>query len=120
LISPLADPIFIGEVKNMERERITPLVTIAHDLESKRLRINVELPGVDEKNISLDMKKDHFCVTVPRNGIEYTGCFPLDHEVDTERTETKYEGGILQISTPFKERWDRLREGFAGRPVVKG
>ncbi len=106
----------------MERTIYSPFVTFAHDLSGKRLKIDVQLPDVDEKNISLDMKNDSFCIKAPRNGVEYSGCFLLDHEVEPEKIETKYEDGVFRIFTPFKgwEYWDRLREGFAGRPVVKG
>ena len=106
----------------MERTKVSPFVTLAHNLDDKRLRIAVELPDVDEKNISLDMKKDSFCITAPRNGTEFSGCFLLDHEVASEKMETKYEGGVFTIMAPFKgsEYWDRLREGYMGRPIVKG
>ena len=106
----------------MERTRYSPFVTLAHDLDGKRLKIDVEVPDVDEKNISLDMKKDSFCITAPKNGMEYYGCFFLDHEVEPEKTEVKYQDGVYRIMTPFRgwEYWDRLREGFMGRPVVKG
>jgi HSP20 family molecular chaperone IbpA len=106
----------------MERKTYNPVVTIAHDLDGKRLKLDIELPDVDEKNISLDMKKDSFCISAPKNGLEYSGCFLLDHEVEPQKTETKYEDGVFRISTFFKgwQQWDRLREGFMGRPVVKG
>jgi len=106
----------------MEKARFSPFVTLSHHLDGQRLRIDVELPDVDEKNISLDMKKDSFCISAPRNGVEYSGCFLLDHEVEPEKTETKYEDGVFRIITPFKgwEYWDRLREGYMGRPIVKG
>ncbi len=106
----------------MERTTFTPFVTLSHNLDGKRLKIDVELPDVDEKNIFLDMKTDSFCITAPRNGVEYSGCFLLDHEVESEKTETKYEDGFFRIVTPFKgwEYWDRLREGYMGRPIVKG
>ncbi len=106
----------------MERTRYSPFVTLAHDLDGKRLKIGVEMPDVDEKNISLDMKKDSFCIAAPKNGTEYSGCFLLDHEVEPEKIETKYQDGVFTIMTPFKGwgYWDRLREGYMGRPVVKG
>jgi len=101
---------------------MSPYVTLSHNLEGQRLEIDVQLPDVDEKNISLDMKRDRFCITAPKNGSEYSGCFLLDHEVESEKIETKYEGGVFRIMTPSKDLgfWDSLREGYMGRPVVKG
>ncbi len=106
----------------MERPKISPYVTLSHNLEGQRLEIHVQLPDVDEKNISLDMKRDSFCIATPKDGSEYSGCFLLDHEVETDKTETKYEDGVFRIVAPSKDLgfWDSLREGYMGRPVVKG
>ncbi len=104
----------------MEKSKIIPQVSLAHDIFENRLTINVELPGVDEKNISLDMKGDTFCISAPTNGTEYAGCFPLGHFLESDKAEKRYEGGVLHIAAHYGEHWDRLREGFMGRPVVKG
>ncbi|MFB3887262.1 MAG: Hsp20/alpha crystallin family protein [Thermodesulfobacteriota bacterium] len=87
----------------MERIILSPATRIAHDLNSRRLRIEVDLSGVDPDHISLDMKKESFCITAPRNGSEYSGCFILEHQVEPEKAETRYEDGVLRITTPFKE-----------------
>jgi HSP20 family molecular chaperone IbpA len=106
----------------MERTKFSPLVTVAHDLGWKRLKIDVKLPDVDEKNIALDLKKDSFCIDAQKEDVEFQGCFLLNHDIDPERTETKYENGVFSIFTPYKEweYWDSLREGYMGRPVVRG
>ncbi len=97
------------------------MVRLSHDLNTERLEIDVELPGVDQKNIALDLKSDSFCITAPKNGSEYSGCFLLDHEVEPSKVETRYEEGVFRILTPYKNYWDRLREGFMGRPIsVRG
>ncbi len=97
------------------------MVTVSHDINRKQLKIDVRLPDVDEKKISLEMKGDSFCISAPKDGTEYSGCFLLDHAVDAAKVETKYEDGFLRILTPYKNYWDRLREGFMGRPIsVRG
>ena len=101
----------------MERTKISPLVTVLHDINRERLEIDARLPGVDEKKIWLDMKDDRFCISAPENGTEYSGCFLLDHEIDPGKVETKYEDGVFRILTPYKNYWDPLREGFMGRPI---
>ncbi len=102
----------------MEKMIITPMVTVAHDLRREQLEIDVRLPDVDEKKISLNMKEDSFCISAPKDGTEYSGCFFLDHKVDRGKVETKYEDGLFRILTPYKNYWDRLREGFGGRPIT--
>ncbi len=105
----------------MERTKISPMVTISHDINREQLEIDVRLPDVDEKKISLDMKNDSFCISALTDGTEYSGCFLLDHEIDPGKFETSYGDGLLRIFTHYKNFWDRLREGFMGRPIsVRG
>ena len=56
-----------------EKTKVTPCTCFFHDDASKGLRIEVQLPGVDKKDISLEMRKDSFCVTAPREDSEYSG-----------------------------------------------
>jgi HSP20 family protein len=88
------------------RMKVTPCVCVSHDDQNGRLKIELELPGVDKKDIALEMRKDSFCVTAPRGeDTEYSGCFMLAHEVTPDKTEAKYESGLLQIFAPMKD-WE--------------
>ena len=91
-----------------EKTRITPCTCLSHDEKEGRLRIEVQLPGVDKKNISLEMRKDSFCVSAPREETEYSGCFMLSHTVEPAKAEAKYENGLLHISAPIKDWEDRV------------
>jgi HSP20 family molecular chaperone IbpA len=87
--------------------RITPCACVSHDDKEGRLGIEMELPGVDKKDILLEMRKDSFCVTAPRGeDTEYSGCFMLAYEVTPDKTEAKYESGLLRIFAPIKD-WER-------------
>jgi HSP20 family protein len=89
-----------------DRIKVMPCACFSHDDHGGRLRIDMELPGVDKKNISLDMRKDSFCVSAPRGeDTEYSGCFMLAHEVMPEKTEAKYESGLLRIFAPIRD-WE--------------
>ena len=48
------------------RIKVTPCACISHDDQNGRLKIELELPGVDKKDIALEMRKDSFCVSAPR------------------------------------------------------
>jgi HSP20 family molecular chaperone IbpA len=66
----------------------------------------LEIPGVDKKDIALEMRKDSFCVSAPRGeDTEYSGCFMLAHEVEADKTEAKYESGLLRIFAPIRD-WE--------------
>ena len=86
--------------------KVTPCACVYHDDQNGALKIDLELPGVDKKDITLDMRKDSFCVSAPRGeDTEYSGCFMLAHEVSPEKTEAKYESGLLRIFAPMKD-WE--------------
>jgi HSP20 family molecular chaperone IbpA len=57
---------------------------------------------VDKNTITLDMRKDSFCVNAPREDIEYAGCYMLAHEVDPDKTEARFESGLLKITAPIR------------------
>ena len=89
-----------------ERLKVTPCACFSHDDQGGRLKIEMELPGVEKKDIRFEMRKDSFCVTAQRGeDTEYSGCFMLAHEVVPEKTEAKYESGLLRIFAPIKD-WE--------------
>ncbi|OGP89327.1 MAG: hypothetical protein A2157_10265 [Deltaproteobacteria bacterium RBG_16_47_11] len=77
-----------------------------HDEKEGCLRIELGLPGVEKKDIKLEMGKDSFCVSAPTEHTEYSGCFMLGHEVVPEKTEAKFENCLLRIFTPIKD-WEQ-------------
>ena len=86
-----------------DKTKVTPCTCVSHDDQGGRLKIEVEMPGVDKQNIQLDMRKDSFCVSAPRGDTQYSGCFSLAHEVEPGKTEAQYENGLLKIFAPLKD-----------------
>lgn len=83
--------------------KVTPCTCISHDMDQGHLKVELEMPGVDKKDIKLDMRKDSFCVSAPRGeDTEYSGCFMLAHEVLADRAEARYENGLLRINAPIR------------------
>ncbi len=88
------------------KQTIKPCTCFSHDEKEGRLNIEVQIPGVEKKDISLDMRKDSFCLSAPRGeDIEYSGCFTLSHSVEPEKAHARYENGLLRISAPIKD-WE--------------
>ena len=86
------------------KKRITPVACVSHDDQSGGVRIEMEMPGVDKKDISLEMRKDSFCVSALRDQhTEYSGCFNLANEVVPEKMEARYESGLLKIFAPIRD-----------------
>ena len=89
-----------------ERPKVTPCACFSQDDKDGRFKIELELPGVDKKDIKLDMRKDSFCVSAPRGTeTEYSGCYMLAHEIVPEKAEAKYESGLLRIFAPIRD-WE--------------
>jgi HSP20 family molecular chaperone IbpA len=91
-----------------EKAKVTPCVCFSHDDKEGRLSIEVQLPGVDKKDISLEMRRDSFCVSASRGeDTQYSGCFMLAHEVESAKTQARYENGLLKVFAPIKGWEDR-------------
>lgn len=89
------------------KTKVTPCTCISHDSDQGRLKVEVEMPGVDKNHIKLDMRKDSFCVSAPRSDeTEYSGCFMLAHEVTADKAEARYENGLLRINAPIRD-WEQ-------------
>ncbi|MCX8116974.1 MAG: hypothetical protein N3G78_03440 [Desulfobacterota bacterium] len=89
-----------------EKRQFTPCACFSHDDKAGRLKIELELPGARKESISLDMRKDSFCVTAPRgDDVEYAGCYMLAHEIHPDKAEAKFENGLLRIYAPLKD-WE--------------
>jgi HSP20 family molecular chaperone IbpA len=89
-----------------EGTKLTPCTCFSHDDQGGRLKIEVEMPGVNKKDIALEMRKDSFCVSAPRGNNHYSGCYRLTHEVEPDKAEAKYEDGLLRVFAPIKD-WEK-------------
>ena len=87
-------------------ERIEPCTCFTFDDQARHLRIEVKLPGVKEKDVTLEMKNDNFSVRAPKaEDVEYSGCFPLPREIESDKVEVKFESECLKIFAPAVRDW---------------
>lgn len=85
----------------MEKARIPVLPTACVYHNRKKYTIEVELAGVDKKDIEFQMTETSFCLKAPRNDIEYFGCWTLAHAVDPKKAKATFKNGLLTVSTPL-------------------
>jgi HSP20 family protein len=89
------------EMSEEKRPAIIPVACFCHDAEA--YAIDFELPGVDKECIELNVSPQSVCVAGCREDAEFAGCWTLAHEVDEEKTEAKYENGLLRLKIPLKK-----------------
>lgn len=81
------------------RIRISPTACVWHDRE--KYTIEVELAGVEKKNIDFEMSEMSFCFKAPRNDIEYFGCWVLAHAVHPDKAKATFKNGLLTVTAPL-------------------
>ena len=81
------------------RVTLTPTACVCHDRE--KYTIEVELAGVDKKNIDFEMSDRSFCFKAPRNDIEYLGCWVLAHAVLPDKAKATFKNGLLMVTAPL-------------------
>ncbi|MDH5754049.1 MAG: Hsp20/alpha crystallin family protein [Candidatus Bathyarchaeota archaeon] len=86
-------------MKSKVRIPVLPTACVYHDRE--KYTIEVELAGVDKKNIDFEMSETSFCLTAPRNDVEYFGCWVLAHNVDPKKAKGTFKNGLLTVTAPL-------------------
>jgi HSP20 family molecular chaperone IbpA len=82
---------------------VSPDVSVSHGAKDEGLVVEVELPGINKKDIDLTVSTNSFCVSAEREDVKYEGCFQFAHEVNKDLAKAKFENGLLKLSVPFKE-----------------
>ena len=86
-----------------EKIRVAPDHWTFTDNDHTVLTVEIALPGVDKKNISLKMHEDSFFLLAPNGDRVYSLSHGTCHPVDVARAKATYENGLLRLEVPFKE-----------------
>lgn len=87
----------------------TPILAMYHDDKRQLLTLEVELPDVESKNITLLMHENSFYLKAFSRTVEYFGSFFLDGPVEPEKATAVNEKGMLTIKVPYKESFTCAR-----------
>jgi len=82
-----------------EREPLTDVI----DADDK-VRVIVELPGVQKENIKLSGTDDKLTISVDTPQHKYFKEVELPAKVDTEKATSEYKNGVLDITVPKKKQ----------------
>jgi HSP20 family molecular chaperone IbpA len=92
-----------GVRRMTEKMRVSPAFCAMPDEEHNNLHIEIELPGVDKKDIALSMHEDSFMVRATRGDIEYVGSFALCCPVEYQEAKSRFHNGLLTIDVPYRK-----------------
>ena len=85
-----------------ERIPVAPDAVFYHDTEN--YTIIVELPGVHKKDIEFEAMENGFCLTAPRDDIEYKGCWVLVPKADPDKATATFSNGLFKAIIPLAEK----------------
>ena len=116
----LFDDLFLGAVPSAYRQMEKQMAEFAPSIDvsetGKAIKITAELPGMEEKDISVTLEEDHLILAGERKeekneeNEEYYhremayGSFqrtiPLNAKIDAGKAEAVFKNGVLKISLP--------------------
>jgi HSP20 family molecular chaperone IbpA len=62
-----------------------------------KITLEIALPGVKKENIKLQTERNHFILEAKRNQIGYELKLRLREDIEADKTNAKYEQGLLTI-----------------------
>ncbi|WP_298668787.1 Hsp20/alpha crystallin family protein [uncultured Methanofollis sp.] len=87
----------------MTEIRVAPAVYAMPDENHENLHVEIELPGVDKKDITLRMHDDSFFVQAVKEGTRYAGSYATCCPIDYEKAKASYHNGLLTVDVPYKK-----------------
>jgi HSP20 family protein len=82
---------------------IAPNMATFSDDKLETLNIQIELPGVNEKDIDLRFFEDGFYIVAKKEGIKFMGYYALVCPVRPDKAIAEYADGLLIVNVPYKE-----------------
>ena len=86
---------------------VVPAMCAYHD--DKAYSIEVQLPGVEKKDIQFEMTEGSFCLKAPRGKLLYFGCWTLAHNVNPKKAKATYKEGLLTVTVPLAKRYKGVK-----------
>jgi len=96
-------------IRSKKEEKLEKLMVPAEmfaclDDKGENYLLEVELPGVDKKNIELGMHEDLLSVRAERRVQIFVGHLHLPLKVYPKKAEAAFKQGLLTVKVPVKEK----------------
>jgi len=86
--------------------KMSPDVCSYMSEDNNRLNIEVSMPGIDKRDIQLQMVDDSFNLSAPGKDVEYVTASAFCCPVKAAEALATYENGCLKITVPFKDPFE--------------
>ncbi len=80
-----------------------PLVDVIVDDKEKILKLVAEMPGVEKKDIKIEVVGQTINIDTERGDKKYHTKVPIKHKVDEDSVKAAYTNGILEVKFKLKE-----------------
>jgi len=74
------------------------------DAKGENYIVEVDLPGVNKKDIDLSMHEDIIHVLAEREDLAFHGHLHFPMKVDPKKAKAKFSNGLLRVEVPVKEK----------------
>ena len=91
-----------------ETLRLSPIICAYPDDNYENFLIEVELPGVEKKNISFKIAEGSFYIAASKEGIQYLDSYSICCPVDPKKAAAKYSNGVLKVKVPYQRPLEKL------------
>lgn len=89
--------------------RLLPEYKVYRDAE--KYTAEIRLPGVQKKDISLEVADRSFSLRALKEDAEYFLCYLFAYEVNEAEAEASYKDGLLKLVVPLKEKPEASQGG---------
>lgn len=79
-----------------------PFVTTVLDEQAKKVRVTAEMPGIDKRDISLQVAEDALHIHAEGEDRRYEKTLRLQVPVDADSAKARYNNGILEVALDLK------------------
>ena len=78
-------------------------VSICSNSDNSGFVISASLPGVNKKDVKLNMTSDSLCLAGEREDLRYDCCYELPCDVNEKKSDARFDNGLLTVTVPFKK-----------------
>jgi len=93
-----------SKTEKIEKVTIPAEMFACLDDKGENYLVEIELPGVDRKNIELAMHEDMISVRAERRDLTLLGHLHFPLKVNPKKAEATFKQGLLAVQVPVKEK----------------